>query len=264
MKSILNADRLTFGYCPDNLLLDKFNFGIEDKSFTALIGPNGSGKTTVFNLLTGYLKPLSGSVCFRDSSLKHIALRKRARLMAVVPQSINSALPYTVYQLVAMGRISRLSRFAVLSKHDKAQIEYAMTVMDISDLREQQFNCLSGGERQRTVIAAALAQEPEVLLLDEPTSSLDLGHANSLMRLLQQLNRDKQLTIMLISHDIQLAAHYCQRLTLMKAGKIIADGRPDAVIKPEYIMKAYNEPVNVICDDNGNLLLSPDFTNNNI
>ncbi len=261
MNPILNAKKLTFGYDPNNLLLNDFDFGIEEKSFTALIGPNGSGKTTVFNLLTGYLKPQSGSVSFRNNSLKQLSLRKRARVMAVVPQSINSALPYTVAQLVAMGRISRLSRFAVLSKDDKAQIEYAMTVMDITALREQQFNCLSGGERQRTVIAAALAQEPEVLLLDEPTSSLDLGHANSLMRLLQQLNRNKKLTIMLISHDIQLAAHYCQRLTLMKAGKIIADGPPDIVIKPEYIMEAYNEPVNIIRDSHGNLLLSPDFTN---
>ena len=263
MKSILNATQLNFGYDSEQLLLDKFNFAIEAESFTALIGPNGSGKTTVFNLLTGYLKPLSGTISLRDKSLKHLSLRKRAKVMAVVPQHINSALPYTVYQLVAMGRISRLSRFAVLSKDDKHQIEYAMQVMDIATLREQQFNCLSGGEQQRTVIAAALAQEPEVLLLDEPTSSLDLGHSNSLMRLLQQLNHDKKLTIMIISHDIQLAAHYCQRLTLMKDGKIIADGTPEAVIKPEYIMQAYNEPVNIIRDSNGNLLLSPNFGEKN-
>lgn len=261
MKSILSATQLDFGYNQDHLLLNKFNFGIEEESFTALIGPNGSGKTTVFNLLTGYLKSLSGAVSFRGKSLQHISLRQRARMMAVVPQHINSALPYTVYQLVAMGRISRLSRFAVLSKHDKEQIEYAMEVMDITTLCEQQFNCLSGGEQQRTVIAAALAQEPEVLLLDEPTSSLDLGHSNSLMRLLQQLNHDNKLTIMIISHDIQLAAHYCQRLALMKGGKIIADGTPETVIKPEYIMEAYNEPVNIIRDSNGNLLLSPNFTN---
>ncbi|MCF6174206.1 MAG: ABC transporter ATP-binding protein [Victivallaceae bacterium] len=260
MKTILATDKLDFGYNSTSLLLNNFNFGIAEESFTALIGPNGSGKTTVFNLLTGYLNPLSGSVEFHGKSLKQLSLRKRASMMAVVPQSINSALPYTVYQLVAMGRISRLSRFAILSKDDKTQIEYAMDVMDVTALREQQFNCLSGGEQQRTVIAAALAQEPKVLLLDEPTSSLDLGHGNSLMRLLRQLNRDKKLTIMIISHDIQLAAHYCQRLTLMKDGKIIADGTPDTVIKPEHIMEAYNEPVNIIRDDNGNLLLSPNFT----
>jgi cobalamin transport system ATP-binding protein len=261
MKTILAIDNLKFGYSPNRLLLDDFNFELEAESFTALIGPNGSGKTTVFKLLTGYLQPSDGTVNFYEKSLKHISLKKRARMMAVVPQSINSALPYTVHQLVAMGRISRLSRFAILSAHDKAQIEYAMNVMDITALREQQFNCLSGGEQQRTVIAAALAQEPEVLLLDEPTSSLDLGHGNSLMRLLQKLNRDKHLTIMIISHDIQLAAHYCQRLALMKDGKIIADGIPDEVIKPEYIMNAYNEPVNIIRDKNGNLLLSPNFSN---
>lgn len=139
MKTILTAAQLNFGYDQQHLLLDKFNFGIEAESFTALIGPNGSGKTTVFNLLTGYLNPFSGSVSLQDKSLKNISLRKRARIMAVVPQHINSALPYTVYQLVAMGRISRLSRFAVMSKHDKTQIEYAMEVMDISALREQQF-----------------------------------------------------------------------------------------------------------------------------
>ena len=257
MKEILAAENISFGYRPDKLLLDNFTLRFARESFSALIGPNGSGKSTVFKLLTGYLKPCHGKVTFYQQPLQHFNPRQRARKMAVVPQYINAALPYTVYQLVAMGRMARLSHFAPVGHQDREEIERALELMDISNLREQQFNCLSGGEQQRAVIAAAMAQEPELLLLDEPTASLDLGHSNALMRLLCRLNRDKKLTIILISHDIQLAAHYCRHLILLNAGQIIASGEPKEVIQPEHIMQVYHEPVDIIKDYHGNLLLSP-------
>ncbi len=257
MKEILAAENISFGYQPDKLLLNNFTLRFARESFSALIGPNGSGKSTVFKLLTGYLKPRHGKVSFYQQPLQHFKPQQRARKMAVVPQYINAALPYSVYQLVAMGRMSRLSHFAPVGQRDREEIERALELMDIGHLREQQFNCLSGGEQQRAVIAAAMAQEPELLLLDEPTASLDLGHSHALMRLLCRLNRDKKLTIILISHDIQLAAHYCQQLILLDAGEIVVSGKPEEVIQPEHIMRVYHEAVEIIRDRHGNLLLSP-------
>lgn len=257
MNRIISAENISFRYYDSVPLLTDFNFVIEENSFSALIGPNGSGKTTIFKILTGYIAPQSGNVMFRDRKLKAIPLRERARRIAVVPQNIVPALPYTVRQLVEMGRISRISRFALPTRQDRERVEYSMELMDITHLRNKLFSHLSGGEQQRTVIATALAQEPEVLMLDEPTAFLDLGHSNALMALLKKLNRENNLTIMIISHDIQLAAHYCSRLTLLKDGKIIADSAPADVIKPELIEQAYGLKVNVVCGADDNLMIAP-------
>ena len=155
-----------------------------------------------------------------------------------------------------MGRISRLSRFGLISRRDREQVEIAMEEADIIDLADKLFSNLSGGERQRTMTAAALAQEPEILLLDEPTASLDLGHSVRLMELMLELQSKRGMAIMIISHDIQLCAHYCSRLVLLNHGKITADGSPAEVVTPEVIGRTYQCRVETVNDSAGRPLLS--------
>jgi iron complex transport system ATP-binding protein len=167
-------------------------------------------------------------------------------------------MPYTVADVVAMGRLSRLSKFSFLSRADREQIEQSMALMEVGQYRTRLVNQLSGGERQRVMIAMALAQEPELLLLDEPTAHLDIGHALRLMKLLAALNADKKIAILLISHDLQLAAAFCTRLLLISQGKIIADGGSETVLNKNLIASVYNTEVEIIRSPaTGNFLIGP-------
>jgi iron complex transport system ATP-binding protein len=156
-----------------------------------------------------------------------------------------------------MGRVSRLSRFTAPSKTDIKAISYAMDVMDVARYSETPFNNLSGGEKQRVMLAMALAQEPEILLLDEPTSHLDIGHSSQLMKILSELNKGKNLTILLISHDINIAARYSSRVILMKAGRIMEDGDVRHVLEAGLIESAYDCKVRILDDGNGRKLIIP-------
>jgi iron complex transport system ATP-binding protein len=153
-------------------------------------------------------------------------------------------LPYTVRQIVELGRTTRLPLFAPLRSKDHELINQAISDMDLEGLQKNRFNELSGGERQRTIIASSLAQEPELLLLDEPTAALDLGHKIKLMRILKKLQA-RGIAIMVISHDIELMARYCDRLTLLYEGKVLANGTASEVIQPHYIKQAYDCDVEI-------------------
>ncbi|MDD5698677.1 MAG: ABC transporter ATP-binding protein [Victivallaceae bacterium] len=244
MTEVIKAVNLQFGYTPGELLLKDLNLNVRPGDFLGLIGPNGSGKTTILKLLSGFLRPFAGRVLLRDREILALSNRERARLLAVVPQFVMTPMPYTVRQVVEMGRISRLPLFAPLRRADRDTVEQAIDDMDLRDLRLHRFNELSGGERQRVIIAAALAQEPELLLLDEPTASLDLGHKTKLMRILKKL-QERGIAIMVISHDIELTARYCSRLTLLWAGEVLADGPVSEVIRPHLIKQAYDCEVEI-------------------
>lgn len=248
-ENLIEAKNLQFGYTPDNLFLKDLSLGVQSADFLGLIGPNGSGKTTILKLLSGFLKPFSGKVFVKGQEIIHLNARDRARILAVVPQFVMSPMPYTVRQVVEMGRTSRLPLFAPLSHEDHEKVEKAINDMDLNALKSHRFNELSGGERQRTIIAAALAQEPEMLLLDEPTAALDLGHKIKLMRILKKLQSDG-IAVMVISHDIELMARYCERLVLLHQGKVIASGRAPEIIRPDLIKQAYDCEVTIDKDLN--------------
>lgn len=255
---MLESKGVGFAYPGGKTILADFNFSLDKGEFAGLIGPNGAGKTTIFRVLSGYIKPSSGKVMAGECDVHKLSSAERAELIAVVPQNIFSPLPYTVKEIVEMGRISKLSRFKAPSAEDRKRIFEAMEKMDVLQHSNDFFNNLSGGEKQRTMIAAALAQEPEVLLLDEPTSQLDIGHTAHLMKLLEDLNKEHGITVMLISHDIQTAARFCPRLLLLKDGKIIADGGRKTVMNKELIGNAYNCKVDIIEDgENGRIFISP-------
>lgn len=256
MKTGLRAENIYFSYPDSPPLLEDFSFNLEENSFTGLIGPNGAGKTTIFKILSGSLIPHRGTVYLEDRPVRGIPHRERAAKLAMVPQFVSTPMPYSVKQIVEMGRVSRLSRFGLMSRHDREQVEIAMEETDISALANKQFSNLSGGERQRTMTAAALAQEPDILLLDEPTASLDLGHSVRLMELMLELQSKRGMAIMIISHDIQLCAHYCSRLVLLTHGKISADGSPAEVVTPEIIGRTYQCRVETVNDSAGRPLLS--------
>jgi iron complex transport system ATP-binding protein len=255
MTEILKAEKLSFAYNTAKPLLHELDLTVNRGDFLGLIGPNGAGKTTIFRLLSGFLKPHSGSVSLHGKDIRVISHRERAKIMAVVPQFITSPMPFTVRQVVEMGRTSRLSNIMPLSVEDRQAVQQALDEMDLVNLAENYFNQLSGGERQRTMIAAALAQEPEILLLDEPTAALDLGHTVKLMAILNSL-RQRGITVMTISHDIELMARYCRQLILLRNGTILASGTPNEIITPEQIENAYGCKVEIVNGPQGEPLLS--------
>ena len=257
MKNVLTAENINFGYSQGNLILEDFNFQITQGGMTGLIGPNGAGKSTALKILSGFLSPSSGKVLLQENNLNSISNAQRAKVIAVVGQNIFNPLPFTVREIVEMGRTLRISRFSALKSYDMAKIESAMSEMDVLQFADKQFNQLSGGEKQRVKIAAALAQEPEILLLDEPTSQLDMGHSIHLMKHLRRINHAQNISILLVSHDIQLIAGFMQEFVLMKNGKIIAQGNSATVLQPSLIEKAYGCPVEVRQDKTYGIQIMP-------
>jgi iron complex transport system ATP-binding protein len=244
MAELIKAVNLEFGYNEQDMLLKDFNLKVESGDFLGLIGPNGAGKTTILRILSGFLEPLSGEVILKEKDIANVSSRKRAGIMAVVPQFVMTPMPYTVRQIVEMGRTASLPLFAPLSRHDKEIVQQSIDDMDLGSLSSHRFNELSGGERQRTIIAAALAQQPELLLLDEPTAALDLGHKIKLMRILKK-QQERGIAVMVISHDIELMARHCKCLSLLYKGKILASGTAKEVIQPHLIKQAYDCDVEV-------------------
>ncbi|OGV35795.1 MAG: hypothetical protein A2020_08555 [Lentisphaerae bacterium GWF2_45_14] len=252
MSFVLRSENITFKYeGAESPLLDNFSFGVKEQEFCCLIGPGGAGKTTVFKILSGFLRADSGNVLLKGRAVKDYHSAERAKILAVVPQTARASLPFTARQIVEMGRFSRLSRFASLSAMDRAHINEAMEMMDVSFFSEKPYNCLSGGEKQRVRLAAALAQEPSVMLLDEPAASLDIGHSASLMKLLKRMNQERKIAIVIISHDIQTAAAFFDRMVLLRNGKILADGPPSDVMTEPLIGETYDCRVSIFQSPEG-------------
>ncbi|TAN36253.1 MAG: ABC transporter ATP-binding protein [Verrucomicrobia bacterium] len=211
----------------------------------ALVGPNGAGKSTVLRVITGLLKPRAGMVRLGKRELREIRPAERARWVAVVPQELSVPLPFTVGELVALGRTNVRQRWARLAADDRRAIERAMAYTDVLELRERPFEELSGGEKQRAALALALAQETQILLLDEPTAHLDLNHQWEFFQLLERLNRECQLTVVMTSHDLNLAAEFCARLALFDHGRLAAIGTPSDVLHEDLLRETYHCDVRV-------------------
>jgi iron complex transport system ATP-binding protein len=210
-----------------------------------LLGPNGSGKSTLLRVIAGLRGPSGGTVTLQGRNLAHTSGRERARRVALVPQSVSLPFAFPVFDVVAMGRHPHMALLGAPSKHDFAAIHTALEQTDCLELQERLVTELSGGELQRVIVARALAQEPELLLLDEPTAHLDLNHQLDIARLLQQLNRQRGLTVLWVSHDVNLAAEFCGRLVMLQAGALVADGPPGAVVTSEMVERVYGVRVPV-------------------
>jgi iron complex transport system ATP-binding protein len=210
-----------------------------------ILGPNGSGKTTLFRVLAGILTPVSGRVLLDGGDLHHLSRRAVARRVAVVPQETHLAFDYSVIEIALMGRYPHLGTFGLEGPDDVRLAQEALAATGTLDLQHRSFSTLSGGEKQRVIIASALAQSPELMLLDEPTASLDLGYQIEIAGLLRRLNAEHGVTMVVATHDLNFAAAVCDHLALLRAGRIMASGPADSVLTRESIRTLYGVEADV-------------------
>lgn len=241
----LQFKSVSFGYNKGENIFDRMDLTFRRGEFAAVIGPNGSGKSTLLKLGTGFLRPRQGTVLLNGQDLQILPPRERAKQLAAVFQLTGHTIPYTVEETVLMGRIAHRRWWEVYSAADHEAVRWAMEALDIARHAKKFYSDLSGGEQQRVLLAAALAQKPEIMLLDEPTSALDLGHKFHLLELLEKLAAQENIGIVMISHDLSLAGQYARRIVLLDRGKIAADGSPAEVITPENIQQTYQCRVTV-------------------
>jgi iron complex transport system ATP-binding protein len=202
------------------LVIDDINLALSPGKFYGIVGPNGCGKTTFLDLLTGCKKPLTGTIRFRDIPLSSYDKRDLARQLALVPQEFDTGFGFTVEEIVLMGRHPHIDRFANPSEKDWQAVDRAMASIGISELRDRYTNTLSGGQKQRVVVARALAQDTPVLLFDEATSSLDVKYTLQIFNLARRLVRKEGRTIIAVIHNLNLAAAYCDSLIFLKDGQL--------------------------------------------
>jgi iron complex transport system ATP-binding protein len=203
-----------------------------------LIGPNGAGKTTLLKTLAGLLRPESGSVSLQGAILDHLGPAAIARALAMVHQSAPNTLGFTVREIVTMGRYPHMDRFSVEGEHDRTVVLQAMRTTGTNGFEDRPLPSLSGGERQRVMLARALAQEPLVLLLDEPTANLDIRHQLQALDVVRGL-AGRGVACIAAMHDLQLAARYCDRLVLLSNGRVLSEGPPEGVLTPGNIETAF-------------------------
>jgi iron complex transport system ATP-binding protein len=240
---MITLTHVTAAYHAETVLHD-LSLHVARGELVALVGPNGAGKSSLLRVITGLL-PAQGAVQVAGTDVVRLCPRARARLLAVVPQEIASDIPYTAHDFVLLGRTASLPRFGGPAAQDFEAVQEAMTLTETWGLRQRPLPEMSGGERQRLALAMALAGQPKIILLDEPTSHLDLRHRAEMMRLLTHLNREQQVTILMVVHDLTLASQYFPRLVLLSGGHKLADGTPSDVLRPAILEAAYACPVSV-------------------
>ena len=243
---MLKAERVSFAYRANApLVVDDVSLAIAPGELVGILGPNGSGKTTLLKMLSGTLTPTAGTVQFARRPLGDWKRRDLARRIALVPQETHAPFDFTVLDIVLMGRFPHLGTFALEGPADLAIARQALASTGMSAFEERPFATLSGGEKQRVVIAGALAQSPELLLLDEPTASLDLGHQFDVQLLLSALNGASGVTMVLSTHDLNLAAALCRHLILLRGGRVIAQGPTEEVLTPANVRALYGVDADV-------------------
>ncbi|MGH9346847.1 MAG: ABC transporter ATP-binding protein [Vicinamibacterales bacterium] len=246
---LLRAENVSYGYRAARgaaaFELRDVSVTIPKGSLTALLGPNGGGKTTLVSLLSGVLRPQRGRVLLDGVDLSTLSRRHVARRVAIVPQETHPAFDYTVMEMVLMGRHPHLGPFAIEGPGDLDVAREALSATGTAALADRSYMTLSGGEKQRVIIASALAQSPDLLLLDEPTASLDLGYQLEIAALLGRLNRERQVTLVLATHDLNLAAALCTHVVMIRQGSVVAEGPMGAVLTADGVRALYGVDADV-------------------
>ena len=222
----------------DRSIFDKMSFSLRAGDMSALIGPNGVGKSTLLGILCGLLLQDSGTVALNGRQIRDWNRRELSRTVALVPQSLHVPFPFRVEEIVAQGRVPYLGRFGKLAQHDRDVVERAMEAVDVWPLRHRIFNELSGGEMQRVKIAVALAQQPQLMLLDEPTQHLDIGRQIEIVQLLRRLN-DQGMTIFAAMHDLTLVRDNFRDVVLLTAEPACFAGSVQEILRPELLERAF-------------------------
>ena len=242
MESFFKVENLKSGYS-NNLVLTGINFDIQRGSFTGIIGPNGSGKTTLFKSITGEINLTDGSIELGGENVSEMKPKQKAQRIAIVTQNTD-ATDILVEDYVLMGRFPYKSNFQLFETQEDIDLANKfMKLTGVERFKGKLMNQLSGGEQQLVAIAKALTQEPELLLLDEPTSHLDISHQMQVLNLIQQLNEEYNLTVIMIIHDLNLASEYCDYLVMMNSGKVFAKGTPEEVLTYINIEEVYKAVV---------------------
>jgi len=236
--SILEVRDLFCGYEKVSVIKG-ISFSVNKGEFVGIIGPNGAGKTTLFRAISGLLKPSGGGIKYKGDDVSKISPKKFALEIAVIPQRLDIPFDFTVKEFVMMGRFPRRGRFASLKEEDHKVLEKSLELTDLTSLKERGISELSGGERQRAILAQGFAQEPELLIMDEPTAALDIGHKVRTMDLVKRLKKKRDLTVLAAFHDLNLASCYCDRLVLLKEGTVFLSGTPKEVLTYQNIEEVY-------------------------
>jgi iron complex transport system ATP-binding protein len=245
---MLRACDVSFSYrrgAAADRVLDQVSIDVERGTSVGLLGPNGSGKTTLIRIIAGMLRPESGSVTLDGRTVSSMARRDLARRVAVVPQETHTTFDFSVIDMVLMGRYPHLGPFELEGMADLEIARDALRATGTAALEARSFATLSGGEKKRVVIASALAQASDVLLLDEPTTALDLGYQFEIVALLRRLNGERGTTMIVSTHDLNLAAALCQRLVLLKDGTVIAQGDTATTLTADNIRLLYDVDADV-------------------
>lgn len=256
MTPAFHIRSLVFGYTSTPVLRDvsvDFNTG----EFVAIVGSNGAGKSTLIKIMAGLIRGYAGTVDFLGKPVLQWSPRDLAKRIAFVPQETHMVFPFSAGEIVMMGRLPHQGNAVFDSPRDVESVREAMSLTDTADLASKAFNQLSGGERQRVVLASALAQNPEVLLLDEPTVYLDLKHQMQFYDILERLNADRGMTIISVTHDVNLAARYARRMIALREGRFLVDGSPDEVLTPQHLYDIFEVAATVLKrpDGRGNYII---------
>ena len=258
MNHAIELQNVSAGY-PGRPVLHDLSLVIREGETAVLLGPNGAGKSTLLQVMTGQHRASSGSVRLFGRDVHHLPAAERARLVSVVPQQLDVPMAFTVEEMVMMGRTATLSRWQGPSDADRQIVEQSMAYTNVLGLRRRLFQEMSGGERQRVVIALALAAEPRLILLDEPTSHLDMNHRLEVLELISRLNCERGVATIMVAHDLSLAAEFFPRLIVLDGhGRLAADGTPAEVLREPIIESVYHCRVNIHPDPScGSLRVFP-------
>jgi len=243
-ESIIAAQDVDFSYY-NGLVLRDVTLSLATGAMVSLIGPNGSGKTTLLKILCGLLKPKRGRVLLSGQDIGRLSRREVAQEVALVPQELSVPFDFTVREMVMLGRTPYVRHLRGMTPQDHQTVDRMLTLTNTSALAQRPFNELSGGEQQRVIIAMALAQEPRVLLLDEPVVHLDVNHQIEILELIRRLNRQAGLTVLATMHDLNLASLYFDRLILLNEGRIVTSGAPGEVLREDTIRRVFRADVRI-------------------
>ncbi len=242
---MIEINNITLAY-QEKKVIENLSIDFLEGEFCALLGPNGAGKSTLLKAMIGFIEPLTGEIKIKGTSIKKWNRQELAKQIAIIPQDFQLQFDYTVQELVMMGRFPYLGYWQNYSKNDRIVVDDILKQLDLLRLKKEQYSQLSGGERRRVSIARALAQETEILLMDEAFANLDINHQLEIMQLLSKINSEQNKLIILVSHNINLASEYCHRIVMLKKGKVIADGAPRTIINQKMIKDLYEVELTII------------------
>lgn len=247
MSHRLHASHLKLGY-DNKIIADDLSVAIPDGAFTVIVGPNACGKSTLLRALCRLLKPSAGEVMLDGKNISNFATKALARELGLLPQTSIAPDSITVADLVSRGRYPHQSLLKQWTQADKQAVEAAMAATNVGQLADRSVDELSGGQRQRVWVAMALAQQTPLLLLDEPTTYLDIAHQIELLDLFRQLNREHGQTLIAVLHDLNHACRYADHIIAMRDGKIVAEGKPAKIITAELVERVFGMPCMIIDD----------------